>query len=200
MDAQAAFEGLVSSAARSLAQEGFSQRGQTLHRRKGANWQVVNFQKSVASSAQRVVFTINVGIVSARLTAFFSRKNVNKKPTSDDCHWRKRIGYLLPTQQDVWWTLDDRTKLDALITEMLTVIMHYALPVLDQYASDEQLRDLWLNEESQQFAYLAVLLKAIGPPERLASVLEEWRLAVADRPSAVLVERDIARLNEECVA
>lgn len=199
MDARQAFADLLEVIAQVLAAEGFARQGQTFHRRQGKNWQVINFQKSVASSADRVVFTINLGIASARLSAFFGGKDTKRKPKSDDCQWRKRIGQLLPERQDVWWTIDASASVEGLILEILAAISRYALPALERYASDEALRDLWLSDGSQQFGYLAVLLKALGPPERLEGILEEWRRLVAGRPGAVLVEHEIARLSQEKV-
>ena len=197
MDAQLAFNTIMPMIAQPLLVAGFSRQGLVFRRQQDENWQIIQFQKSVTSSAQRVSFTCNLGVVSARISQFFIVESKSRKPRLENCHWQERIGHLLPQQPDLWWIVDDRTRLDLLAAEISAVLSCYAIPTLERYAHDEQLRDLWLNGEARVFGYLAVLLKALGPVECLEKTLEQWRQLVADRPAAVLVEQEIQRLVKE---
>jgi hypothetical protein len=49
-----------------------------------------------------------------------------------DCALRKRIGHLMPEQDDVWWSLDDP---DAAATAALIAVEQSAIPWLDSLTS-----------------------------------------------------------------
>jgi hypothetical protein len=80
-------------------------RGQTFFRREDGNWGLINLQKSTSSTRQLIRFTVNVGIFSERIGSAY-RAPSGGPPRERLCHYRERIGYLLPVRQDYWWTID----------------------------------------------------------------------------------------------
>jgi len=163
-----------------LRQPGFSKRGHIFVCVSAGNWAVIEYQKSQKSSAEAVVFTANVGVVSQRLARFFSSPMEPKKPpASSEWHWRQRLGFLLPQRQDIWWTLTPNTLAE--VSREIEDALGVALPAVEGYLQDESLRDLWLSGSSpgltevQRLKNLAVLLKAVGPEDRLDPILDELR-------------------------
>src|SRR5262249_52151371 len=144
----------------------------------GSNYALINFQRSVKSNSSTVVFTLNVGVSSGRLLRFSGRQ-VGFKPAIEDCHWRLRVGDLLQEAGDKWWTVDLNTPLQPLADLITEVLVNKAVPEIEKHVSDGSLRDLWLSgaspglNEFERLKNLSVLLKALGPPDRLEAVLEE---------------------------
>src|SRR6202158_5809906 len=149
MSVNPAFQWLVGSGLTSVMKpRGFSRRGQTFYRRTGDNVALVNVQKSVKSTARNVRFTVNLGIVSGELLRFFSPNHTSKYPSVDTCHWRQRLGHLLPGNRDRWWTIHETTNISDLAEQFRMPLEELAIPELDVYVRDERLRHLWLNRRS----------------------------------------------------
>jgi hypothetical protein len=196
-----AFKEILKQNALALRAYGFSRSGLTFYLREAGNWGVINFQKSKDSSARGIVFTVNLGIASTRLLAFFSHIRPGMKPSIWDCHWRQRLGYLLPNHSDVWWTINSTTLVDDLGQEIQGYVVNFGVPELKEYISDETLRDLWLSGSApgltdfQRLMNVSVLLKALGSLDGLDPVLKELQRVSAGKPSAVTAEIHIQRLK-----
>jgi hypothetical protein len=127
-----------------------------------------------------VRFTSNLGIFSERIGEPCWASG-SRPPAEPGCHFRERIGYLLPQRQDHWWTLNRTTDLDALGDEIEGHVVRLAVPEIDRYISDEGLRDLWLTGRSpglgdgERLRFLAILLNALGPQDWLPPTLEALR-------------------------
>lgn len=149
-----------------LKGHGFSRSRQTFHRRIRRNWTVINFQKSSKTDREQVVFTVNLGVASALLTEF-DGGDPERRPAEHDCHFRERLGFLLPDPRDHWWVLDAETRspehLARTLGRHLTTI---ALPYLERHAGDEAIRDLWLETKHYDWVHLSVLLKILGRRRR----------------------------------
>lgn len=182
-----------------LNDKGYSGRGNTYLINMNRNWLVVNFQKSGKSSSKEVLFTINLGVASVILFTFFS--NAIKRPKIEDCHWRQRIGFLLPQHSDVWWTIDSKTKHDKLCNEIIGCLNTYALPAIESFSDDYKLRDLWLSGEApglteiQRLMNLYVLVKKIGPRDILNEIAEEMCLLAENKPVFSTVDALIKKLR-----
>jgi hypothetical protein len=143
---------------------GYKKSGATFYYRKDNNLGIIEFQKSRSNTAAASLFTINLGIYSGSLQVF-DRIDLKSKPTISDCHWRKRIGYLLPQKQDYWWQIDDNTSLTGLITEITNILKELAIPEIQKYIADESLEKSWMAgvseglTEQQMYLYLIALLK-----------------------------------------
>ena len=187
------FEEIVNRVADFLRQRGFTRRGNTFFRVQAGNWELIELQKSQKTRADAVVFTVNVGVVSGRLARFFSIPlKSNEPPHDSEWHWRQRLGFLLPEGRDKWWTLDQRVGLEQVSREIEGALA-LALPEIEKHLQDEALRDLWLTGRSpgltevQRLKNLAVLVKALGPEERVAPTLDELRRV--SKANAVLLEQ-----------
>lgn len=202
MQAQAGYRRLLREhIGPNLKLEGFSQSGQDFYLCQSGNGGIINLQKSQRSTAEEVVFTINLGIASSRLLEFFRPGSSRRKPVIEDCHWRKRLGFLLPENEDKWWIIDSETALEELGEQFRTYLRYQGVPHILSLIGDEALRDLWLSGDSpgltdlQRLLNLSALVRMIGPVNRLQSSVEELRELAQGKPSAVLVESHIQRLE-----
>ena len=84
-----------------LRERGFAGSGQDFYRRIDGNWAAVNVQRDRHSTAEEVRFTVNLGTASTevRLEDGFSPDEPAREV---DCHWRTRIGSLLPGRRGVF--------------------------------------------------------------------------------------------------
>jgi hypothetical protein len=175
---------------------GFSRRGQNFYIRRDGNWGVINFQKSQTGTQDKVKFTVNLGIYSQILAKFYYKWKEGTPPTESACHWRQRVGYLLPEKQDHWWVIDETTLLPSLIKEF-EHILPLAVFEIESYITDEALRDLLLSGDRAGFTNhvrlenLSVLVKKYGPFDILNFILAELRNSGVDH----VVEGHIERLK-----
>lgn len=144
-------------------------------------------QKSRSSTSSIVTFTLNVGICSAMLREKFGVGSLSGKPTIEDCHWRQRIGFLLPQKQDQWWTLDDQTRLENVSAEIVGIVQTVAVPVIQSHISDEQLKEAMFigdaagSTELQRYEYLTTLMK-LTKDERFEETLTDLLMAAKGKP------------------
>lgn len=184
-----------------LIESGFKGRGNTFISKKAEVWSLINFQKSRKSSAAEVAFTVNLGIASSTLFNFYSKEV--QQPTIEDCHYRQRIGFLLPSHNDKWWTINSGIDIDSLCEDLKKCLTEYAFIELEKYSSNSALRDLWLSDkcpgltDTQRLMNLTVLLKIIGPTDVFDSVVEKMRIATENKPIAPTIERHIQQLAKE---
>lgn len=172
-----------------LRRSGFSGSGQDFHRRIDGNWAAINVQRDRYSTAGELRFTINLGTASTAVR--MEDGHAADDPAREiECHWRIRIGSLLPSGGDTWWTV--RAGMRAGDAEALgeTIARHLAehgIPALERMASDEAILGTYLDGEPEpglEFAAMDVIgpiLRRIGPQERF-----ERLLAVLDADGAAL--------------
>lgn len=171
------FEELIRALSPMLKPMGFSKKGNSFYLEAGKNCGVLNFQKSLSTTKNKIKFTINYGIYSGALKVF-DNFDVKSRPTISVCHWKNRVGFLLPKKQDYWWVIDDSVPLSELLTEIKSVLIDLAIPEIRKYLSDESLEKSWAEGVSegltkqQMYLYLIVLLKTNNKPE-LNSKVEE---------------------------
>lgn len=194
---------LVGRIAPVLKGHGFSRKGLTFYINRDGNYGLINFQKSTKSNSDMIIFTINIGVISRRLLQFFSAEQRSTDLFVDNCHWRERIGFMLPTRQDKWWTIEANTSTEHLAEELCEYIVSLAIPEINKYIEDEALRDLWLSGRSpgltnfQRLMNLSVMVKALGPSDELESVMRDLQQAVEGQPTASVAERHLRRLEQE---
>lgn len=166
MRAQEAFDELVDGGVWPVLRvHGFLRSRSTFHRKVGANWQVINLQKSSYSSAQSVRFTANLGVALDRLRSGSYDWPPGRRPAELRCHFRVRIGRLL-TDRDTWWDVSADTNVTALAETICLVLTLYALPWLDAHSTDERLlsiaRDAGALRELQGSDSLRWLSRLMG--------------------------------------
>ncbi|WP_189267253.1 DUF4304 domain-containing protein [Streptomyces fuscichromogenes] len=101
-----------------------------------ASWALLGFQKSAYNTAGHVEFTVNVTAAGKtswaqareRLPHLPARPNPNVVYGS--AAWHSRIGSLLPTAQDTWWTIAPTTDPSRTARSVMATITSYALPVI----------------------------------------------------------------------
>jgi hypothetical protein len=157
---------------------GFKKKRDTFYLIKD-NIGIINFQKSIYSSNEKILFTCTLGVYSKSLK-IFDLRDVNSEPLISESHWRRRIGFLMSHNSDYWWQLSGETKLDQLKEEVIHVVKNLAIPEIFKYLSDESLIEYWMKghgeglTEQQRYLYLIGLLKfynIVG----LQSKIEELR-------------------------
>ena len=190
------FKELLKLIAPLLKGYGYSRRGQNFYVRRDGNWGLMNFQKSQSSTKDRVAFTVNLGVYSQVLARFYYKWKEGSPPKESACHWRERVGFLLPENQDHWWVIDASTLLSSLVKEF-EVILPLAVSTIENYITDEALRDLLLSGNNAGFTNyvrlenLSVLVKRYGPYDILDFILAELRNSGVDH----VVEGHIERLK-----
>ncbi|PTS94004.1 hypothetical protein DBR11_24295, partial [Pedobacter sp. HMWF019] len=135
---------LISEVDNVLRPLGFRKSGQTFFYNKDGNIGIIDFQKARRSIAASSFFTINLGVYSNALKVF-DNFDVKSKPLISDCHWRKRIGFLLPAKKDYWWEINANTSLPGLIAEIINVLRSLAIYEIQKYISDEDLEKSWME-------------------------------------------------------
>ncbi|WP_394840846.1 DUF4304 domain-containing protein [Pendulispora brunnea] len=198
LTAQDAVKQLVADELRpTFKARGFRTKGLTFYRQVADNFGLVQLQKSQASTAATVQFTINLGVFSGRIQRVLSEitwmPDVTGVPTEPDCHLRQRIGHLLPEARDTWWSVRPDTNLAEFGTKLRLVLEEHAFPFLDARVTDEGLRDHWLQHmpHLRDGLALAVLVRDLGPRAMLAPLLE--RLRAEASPSATFLVAAIER-------
>jgi hypothetical protein len=114
-----------------LRAHSFTKSGSNFHLRGSEGWGVINFQKSQWGSRSETRFTINVGVALDKLAPIFDR-DPTKRPPESMCDWRKRIGRLMDSPRDTWWSVGAATRVQDLTTEVLPLIVDRALPWIDR--------------------------------------------------------------------
>jgi hypothetical protein len=171
------YKSLISEIGSILKPLNYKKSGETFYYIKDKNTGIINFQKGRSSTAASTLFTINLGTYSSSLRVF-DRIDLKSKPIISDCHWRKRIGFLLPQKQDYWWQINENTSLTSLINEIANILKELAIPEIQKYISDESLERSWIRgiseglTEQQMYLYLIALLKAYNKPELQAKIVE----------------------------
>jgi hypothetical protein len=100
-----------------------------------AYWALVGFQKSIASSAGAVKFTVNLQVHprDAWARAYEKRPSMGAKPSANtlagvEGTWWSRIGRLLPDASDRWRWIEPDRPTDPVGDEVIAAIRDYGLP------------------------------------------------------------------------
>jgi len=186
--------------AKLLKDRSFSRRGYSFVKRRNGNILLVEFQVwKERSTRDEVVFTVNLGVLSRRLFWLSENRDPPKRPAIDHCHWRERLGFLLPERQDRWWSVT-KANLGPLAIELTDALLRIGLPAIEGMATDEALRDSWMNGRSsglsafERLRYLSFLLLEIGPRSKLDEVVAELRAQSQGMPWERVAELHIARI------
>ncbi len=89
---------------------------------------------------------MNLGVFS-RIVA--GKLGINtSEPTIPDCHWRERIGFLIPDRFDKWWEVNDEHQAQQVGAEIVALLDSVGIPALEAVASTRNLRMLWASGRS----------------------------------------------------
>lgn len=186
-----------------LKPRGFVARGKNFSRRVEDGHQIIQIQGSMSSNAECAKFTINVGYASERLNHFQDEGDPPGNPIITRCHWRERIGVLMPGNNDHWWTVRASPIDESICEEVLTAIRDFVFPVFDRLQSDRDLISYWLALEGHggldfpSTLDLATLLHLRGAVDDSAKVLNRLvdRQGCADEVALIVRRRRLAKLH-----
>jgi hypothetical protein len=176
---------------------GFSRKGESFYCTINNNTGVINFQKS-RDTSDIVKFTINLGICSNAIKLLLEPDS-NNSTTISECHWKERIGMLLPNKVDFWWELypHDFFKINSMIEE---VLIKKAIPKIEELIKDESLEEYWLNgnygglTELERFINLTTLLK-LHNRKNLHDVIEQMKQFSSGKSSMISVRVHLKQLG-----
>lgn len=195
----ASFNCLLATVAATLTQKGFQRSGNTFWSSSPGSWALIQFQRSTKSSAQQTTFTVNLGIASKALLKFLGKPE--RVPTIDECHWRQRIGFVLPDAADRWWQLMPDANAASVAGEVIKALTQFALPAIESHSSDASLRDTWISgrapglTEIDRLRFLSALLKIEGLDAESAIIAGSLEVASHGRPTAGVARMHLKKLR-----
>src|SRR5256885_6449528 len=125
------FRRLLKELRPTLAEYGFRRSSQNFVIESSECWGLINFQKSLYSSAQEKKFTVNVAIAAKRVLHFYDEPG-DKSPLHYKCHWEVRLGQLIPGNGDCWWTLPDEPSYSPVLVEVKELVVGRAVPIVKE--------------------------------------------------------------------
>ncbi len=140
------FDHVIEVVGERLQPLGFARRGPILRIVGKDTCGIVEFQCSTKSTRDRLLFTVNLGVVCGDLLD--TGPSGLKKARIIDAHVRQRIGRLLSDHPDKWWEITASTDPDALAQEMSDLIVKEAVPYIQRYLSIEAIISLWGSGQS----------------------------------------------------
>lgn len=164
-----------------LKSQQFIRRGSKFYRDIGEVIWLIDFQKSRSNTKDVTSFTINLGVFSKTLSSFYVDKSLDKKFIEDDCHIRKRIGYLMKENTDVWFTIEQNTSLEMFGKEICGLLETLAIPFLSQYEDDSSLYNFWVsgeycgNTELGRLHYILILAVKFSDKNQISEILKELK-------------------------
>lgn len=124
----------------------FRKKGSTFERDGDGVIQVIQLQKSTSSNRDAIKATVNLCVYSTVIgeKLGFDRPNLLVR----DPHWYQRIGLAGPWESDKWWEAATEEQAQAAALEIVQALETYGLSALDQVATTDQLKNLWLSGNS----------------------------------------------------
>jgi hypothetical protein len=180
LTAQTQFRDLLKiHVAPSLRRHGLTGSGQDFSRLMGHDWAVLNVQRDRYSTADEVRFTINLGVACPYVLAEDDIASDNAPPEVL-CQFRLRIGQVLVSRRDTWWSVRagmSAVELEVLGSTLSRHLVDVAIPALERMADHEAI--LASTRGGSGFDKLAPfdmdvigpILRSVGPPERFAAYL-----------------------------
>ena len=125
----------------------FKKRGNHFFKRNGEIGYCANIQNDKWNSAEKIRFTINLGIFTENFWLehydFNHKGVVSSFPKEYECAIRERIGSLLPTPEDRWYSITSGTDVMKLWSDVERDLTDYAIPFLFKYNTES---DVNLNQ------------------------------------------------------
>ena len=143
-------------------------------------------------------FTVNLGIAIADLYEIQMAKPFKIAVQEHECAIRARLGELTPEADDTWWRLTGDARADA--HEILGLLVDYAFPFLDRFASRGAVRDGWVayNLDERQLNHvpgMTVALLRLAEGDRVGARAE--LAAQLARSSAPKVREYLIKLADK---
>lgn len=177
-----AFKDVMEKLAGTLKDRGYRKKGNRFTRRCDRGWVVVEVQRSQFNDADQLRFAVNLAATADALRA---DADPEKPPKAHECPFTRRLS----TGDDgSFWSLTSRTNGERLAKRVHRALEKEGIPLLEEVCGAQALRDYWLERvdaDGTPLNYLADLLKAIGPEERVSEVESRLEAVMArNRASA----------------
>jgi Domain of unknown function (DUF4304) len=114
------------AAVNALGPAGFKRRSPHLLRQTGNVWHCIHFQSGKWGTATDGQFTVNLVVTWQQIFEAWTGKPLPSNPATASYPIQQRIGYCLPSQQDIWWSVDASTDTDVLAAEVANTIAQVA--------------------------------------------------------------------------
>lgn len=142
------YKQLLKNIHHTLKEHGYSRKAGMFYKKYKDNLGIIGFQKSTSSSNEfGIKFTINLGVYSEAVAELLDPTNIKLKPVAWDFQWGRRIGYLLPYDDDKWWVINKETSIDLLEKEIQECLLYKVIPEIDKCIIDNHLLDLWIMNQ-----------------------------------------------------
>lgn len=143
MDVQEKRTFIFSKIAALFKENDFKKQGNNFFKSNGSIGYCANIQNGKWNSAERVKFTINLGIYTDRFwLEHYDFKNSGVTPSFPkevECAVRERIGILLTQNEDRWYCITPDTDVMKLWAEIKHGITNYAMPFFAQYNTESDI-------------------------------------------------------------
>jgi len=99
-------------------------------------WAQLGFQKSAFSDSSALKFTVNLSVIDREIwaehAAAKSHLGTKPSPSIDYGSWAEqvRIGHLMPSGEDLWWSLSRGDDPTLMATEVVSALIDVAVPWL----------------------------------------------------------------------
>ena len=189
--------------AKRLAPKGYVANGHTITFKVSEAVIVFELQQDLKNSTkEQVRFTVNAGISLDALRGFQPSEASESEFSVERCHWRSRLGRLLDSTSDVWWTISSDEEVEARCDEIVSAINDIALPKIETLALSETLIQLWQSGAGQGLTEyerrigLARLLVALGRKSEARKALQELEETSLGKAWAASAKFDARELNK----
>ncbi len=135
------FNDVLKIVALKLKSVGFSGRGFVFRIMQNGNCGIIEFQRSSRSNSDKLLFTVNLGIVCVELMC--SQCAQLDKASIVEAHIRQRIGVFLPGRPDKWWEIVSNTEPSGLAGELCELIMNIVVPYILRFLNTTAIILLW---------------------------------------------------------
>lgn len=140
-DLEAAFKLILDTTYAKISGLGFRRRPRGFRKAGDRSAALIDFQRSVESSWDRIRFTVNIGVVHEEL--LHSYESSFKNATCRSAKFNTRLNWLLPNGKPDWWDVTQFTLPEAMAEEVSEAILNLGVPYILPYMDREALKALW---------------------------------------------------------
>ena len=148
---------------------GFRKAGGVFSRKLNDVFHLIELQGSRDSTATKAKYTVNIAVFLPDL--IYEDVREFTKPSVSASHWRERLGFLAPENQDTWWHATTAAEAERNAQDICVKLRQYALPAFEQLSTSAAVVSFWSSgsspgiTEHQRKEYLARLKTPFHPAQ-----------------------------------